>query len=60
MTAKLDENRFKDGCLHMGKEQHLVTGGGRSSPIKPDKTAMWQASHQDIPNAEMLAVSTKR
>jgi hypothetical protein len=29
MTAKLDEDRFKDRCLSKIKEQYLVTGGGK-------------------------------
>ena len=34
MTAKLDENRFKDGCLHEGKEQYLLTGGGKITCLR--------------------------
>ena len=29
MTAKLEEDRFKDRCLSKIKEQYLVTGGGK-------------------------------
>jgi hypothetical protein len=34
MTAKLDKNRFKEGCLAKGKEQYLVTGGGRITCLR--------------------------
>ena len=34
MTAKLDENRFKEGCLAKCKEQYLVTGGGRITCLR--------------------------
>jgi hypothetical protein len=34
MTAKLDENRFKEVCLAEGKEQYLVTGGGRITCLR--------------------------
>ena len=29
MMAKLDKNWCEDGCLPDGKQQHLVTGGGK-------------------------------
>ena len=31
MTEKLVENEFNVGCLPDGKEQYLVTGGGKIS-----------------------------
>jgi hypothetical protein len=34
MTAKLDKNRFKEGCLAKCKEQYLVTGGGRITCLR--------------------------
>jgi hypothetical protein len=34
MTAKLDENGCGKGCLHEGKEQYLLTGGGKITCLR--------------------------
>ena len=34
MTAKLDENRCKEGSMHEDKEQYLLTGGGNISCLR--------------------------
>ena len=34
MTAKLDENGCVEGDLHEGKEQYLITGGGKITCLR--------------------------
>ena len=34
MSAKLDENRYDEGCLPEGKEQYLLTGGGKITCLR--------------------------